>query len=266
MARPCRSCSRSWTDRADSPAATPRCCTSSRAASIAPARRSPRSSPRAHRICTTRRRRSRPGWRPASGPASTTPPRVRASVRSGAAPRPRASSRRTKRTPSRWRIAWKSWRAGSPSTASTSTVRIWRGASMSSDGAAFLEAAAGLARRITDAAVWADGRCNWVGALGREQALSSGHAAVAALGPDLYEGTSGVALFLAEAAVRLDEPRLRATALGAIRLALEQGGRVGGDGLYSGRPGIAYAATRVAGLLSAEDVAARAEALLAPEP
>jgi lantibiotic biosynthesis protein len=133
---------------------------------------------------------------------------------------------------------------------------------MCSDGAAFLEAAAVLARRITDAAVWAEGRCNWVGALGREGALSSGHAAVAALGPDLYEGTSGVALFLAEAAVRLDEPGLRATALGAIRLALEQGGRAGADGLYSGRPGIAYAAGRVARLLSAEDVAASAEALI----
>jgi lantibiotic biosynthesis protein len=132
---------------------------------------------------------------------------------------------------------------------------------MHSDGADFLDAAACIGRRIADSAVWSDGRCNWVGALGRERSLSSGHAAIAALGPDLYEGTSGVALFLAEAGAVLGEPRLRATALGAIRLTLEQAGRAGDDGLYSGRLGIAYAATRVAGVLAADDVAAGAAAL-----
>ena len=97
---------------------------------------------------------------------------------------------------------------------------------MRSDGEAFLGVAAGIAHRIAGSAVWSDGRCNWMGRP-RERALPrSGQAAVAALGPDLYEGTSGVALFLAEAAARLDEPRLRATALGAIRLSLEQAGRL----------------------------------------
>jgi lantibiotic modifying enzyme len=90
----------------------------------------------------------------------------------------------------------------------------------------------------------------------------SGEATVAALGPDLYEGTSGVALFLAEAAARLDEPRLRAAALGAIRLSLEQAGRIESDGLYAGRLGVAYAAARVAALHEAEDVAAGASALV----
>ncbi len=84
---------------------------------------------------------------------------------------------------------------------------------------------------------------------------------MAALGPDLYGGTSGVALFLAEAGVRLDDDSLRATALGAIALALEQAGRIEPqlrDGLYGGSIGIAYAAARVAGLLGAEDVHANA--------
>jgi hypothetical protein len=53
-----------------------------------------------------------------------------------------------------------------------------------------------------------------------------GRAEMEALGPDLYGGTSGVALFLAEASARLDDDSLRATALGAIRLALDQADRV----------------------------------------
>ena len=70
-----------------------------------------------------------------------------------------------------------------------------------------------------------------------------------------------MALFLAEAGAVLGEQRLRATALGAIRLALEQAVTAGADGLHSGRPGIAYAATRVAGVLAADDVAEGAAAL-----
>ena len=74
-----------------------------------------------------------------------------------------------------------------------------------------------------------------------------------------------MALFLAEAGARLDDDRLRATALGAIRLALDHADRIDPqvrDGLYSGRIGVAYAAARVAGLLGAEDVHARARELL----
>ena len=98
-------------------------------------------------------------------------------------------------------------------------ARTWQRApprAMRSDGEAFLGVAADIAHRIAGSAVWSDGRCNWMGVPASERSRVSGRAAVAALGPDLYEGTSGVALFLAEAAARLDEPRLRATALGAI--------------------------------------------------
>ena len=94
----------------------------------------------------------------------------------------------------------------------------------------------------------------------------SGRAGVAALGPDLYGGTSGVALFLAEAGARLDDDRLRATALGAIRLALDHAGRIDPElrtACTAGPIGIAYAAARVAGLLAAEDVRRGARELLA---
>jgi lantibiotic modifying enzyme len=132
---------------------------------------------------------------------------------------------------------------------------------MRSDRAGFLEVAAGLARGIAGSAIWFDGRCNWVGAPGQEGSDTSGAPAIAALGPDLYGGTSGVALFLAESAAGLDDDRIGRAALGAIRLALDQAGRIdpeAGDGLYCGAAGVAYAAARVAALLGAEEVLVRA--------
>jgi lantibiotic biosynthesis protein len=132
---------------------------------------------------------------------------------------------------------------------------------MRSDAAVFLDVAGRLGHEIAESAIWCDGRCNWVGALPRDDSRMSGRAELAALGPDLYEGTSGVALFLAEAGASLDDDRLRATALGAIRLALDRAGEIDPelrDGLYDGPIGVAYAAARVAELLAEEDVLAGA--------
>jgi lantibiotic biosynthesis protein len=137
---------------------------------------------------------------------------------------------------------------------------------MRSDEPAFLELAGRLGHEVAGSAIWFEGRCNWVGALPRDEYRMYGRAELAAaLGPDLYGGTSGVALFLAEAGARLDDDCLRETALGAIRLALEHADRIDPhvrDGLYGGRIGIVYAAARVAGLLGAEDVHARAREVL----
>ncbi len=136
---------------------------------------------------------------------------------------------------------------------------------MPSDDAGFLDAAGALGHRIADSAISFEDRCNWIGALSdapRRPELVAPHAA---LGPDLYEGTSGIALFLAEAGVKLGDSRLCATALGAINHALAHAGRVetrARDGLYAGAIGIAYAATRVAGLLEADHVMTRARDLL----
>jgi len=136
---------------------------------------------------------------------------------------------------------------------------------MRSDELAFAELAARLGREIRESAIWSDGRCNWVGALPREESRVPRRAAMEALGPDLYGGTSGVALFLAEAGARLDDRGLRTTALGAIRLALDQADRIDRqvrDGLYGGAIGIVYAAARIAALLGTEDVHTRARRLL----
>jgi lantibiotic biosynthesis protein len=134
---------------------------------------------------------------------------------------------------------------------------------MSSDDLVFLEVTAALGHRLAKSAVWFDGRCNWVGALAREE--SHGSPALAALGADLYGGTSGVGLFLAEAGTRLDDNRLRATALGAIRHALDHADRIDPelrDGLYLGWIGVAHAAARSARLLDNAEVMMRVRALL----
>jgi lantibiotic modifying enzyme len=136
---------------------------------------------------------------------------------------------------------------------------------MPPDGSAFLEAAGELAHGIADSAISFDDRCNWTGALPDAPRHSEFLAAHAALGPDLYEGTSGVALFLAEASAKLGDPDLRATALGGIHHALAHAGRVdpqARDGLFTGAIGIVYAAARVAELLEADHLMTRARDLL----
>ncbi|WP_158294239.1 lanthionine synthetase LanC family protein [Kribbella sp. VKM Ac-2568] len=76
-----------------------------------------------------------------------------------------------------------------------------------------------------------------------------------ALGPDLYAGTAGIGLFLAElfAKTRLEEVGM--TARGAIQHALWKANDPHGDlreGFYNGSVGIAYAATRV-GILTDDE-------------
>jgi lantibiotic biosynthesis protein len=130
--------------------------------------------------------------------------------------------------------------------------------------ARYLDVAYSLGQQLAKTAVWHGDRCNWVGALGDSRAR--GHATLAALGPDLYSGTSGIALFLAELHASTGDTVVRHTALGAIRQALS---RVGGgtttatigSGLYKGRLGIAVAAAQVGTRLRQGHLLDRAAAL-----
>jgi lantibiotic modifying enzyme len=119
---------------------------------------------------------------------------------------------------------------------------------MGSETSGFLDVAAALARQLAGSAMWYRRRCSWIGA---SSSGAGDNRIAAALGPDLYGGTSGVALALAEAAVTLDDGRARATALGAVRHALRHADP-SLDGLYGGAPGVAYAAARVAARLGDE--------------
>jgi lantibiotic modifying enzyme len=72
------------------------------------------------------------------------------------------------------------------------------------------------------------------------------------LGPDLYAGTSGVALFLAGMYARTGEVRYRETAREALRFSAARLDRIPGrfrQGFYSGRVGVAFALSRGGELL-----------------
>ena len=142
---------------------------------------------------------------------------------------------------------------------------------MSSDDP-FVAAATGIGRRLTRDAVWDRGCCAWVGAAA--DARRPWRVEYRALGPTAYDGTAGVGLFLARLAAVTGAPEVRATAVGALRHALEHAPALpaaGRDGLQGGLIGIALAAVRADALLGVPELRDRACALvhgarLPPDP
>jgi lantibiotic biosynthesis protein len=131
----------------------------------------------------------------------------------------------------------------------------------------YLEAALRLGRDIAAAAIWSDGRCTWVGAMPEEGPEESVRLAYVSFGPDLYAGTAGVGLVLAELfdAGGGTEPELRRVALGALGHALSRAKEISGPGrlgAYAGQLGIALAAARAGRVLDEPELAARAAGLV----
>jgi type 2 lantibiotic biosynthesis protein LanM len=104
---------------------------------------------------------------------------------------------------------------------------------------AYLETAERIGARLCRDAVWYQGRCNWTADFLDGEVIAHG-----ALGPHLYDGSSGIALFLWRLAAVTGDRIFRLTAEAALRQAL---GRlpVSGCGLYSGGLGILYAAAEI---------------------
>jgi lantibiotic modifying enzyme len=118
--------------------------------------------------------------------------------------------------------------------------------------AGYLEAAVLLGQRIADQAIWHENRCTWVGASVEEGRGGETTLTYVTLGPDLYAGTSGIALFLAGLAAVTGDELFRRTATGAITHALTRAPELAPSldrSLYSGRVGIAVAATAVGAAL-----------------
>jgi lantibiotic biosynthesis protein len=132
----------------------------------------------------------------------------------------------------------------------------------------FLNAALRIGRRVAAQAQWEGDACTWQ-IMSPDRANPGTRRAIAATASGtLYEGTAGMALFLAElfAATGAHDPELARAALGALEFALAEG-EAGPDssfGYHSGRSGIAYAAVRAGELLDRPELFARAEALLRP--
>ena len=93
---------------------------------------------------------------------------------------------------------------------------------------AYLEAATRLGREVSAAAIWSGERCSWIGGMPDEGPGAEIRMTHASFSPDLYGGTAGVGLVLAElfAAGGEEDPELRRTALGALEHALTRAGEI----------------------------------------
>jgi lantibiotic biosynthesis protein len=136
---------------------------------------------------------------------------------------------------------------------------------MSESNEVFAETAARIGARIARDAVWAGRRCTWFGAT--LDLVGGNWAGVErTLGPDLYGGTSGVALFLARLYARTKEEAFRTTAEGALHQTLariEETPPPVWPSFYSGLTGVAYVLFHSAELLErGEEMTEQALALL----
>jgi len=104
---------------------------------------------------------------------------------------------------------------------------------------AYLEAADRIGARLCRDALWYQGRTNWTSDFLDGESLAHG-----ALGPELYSGTAGIALFLWRLKEATGERIFRITAEAALRQALEST-PLSGCGLYSGGLGILYVAAEI---------------------
>jgi lantibiotic modifying enzyme len=130
---------------------------------------------------------------------------------------------------------------------------------MNLDRQKYLTAAAQLGARLCRDAIWWETKCNWLGSV-MENVNGSWTIIVRALGPDLYGGTSGIALFLARLAEVTGEKLFRRTAVGALNQAWSRREDVAPQerlGFYSGWLGIAYARLAAAESLGQPDQCAR---------
>ncbi len=106
----------------------------------------------------------------------------------------------------------------------------------------YLEAADRIGRRLCRDAVWAGPRCNWMG-WSMEPMNGGWSPAWRALGPELYGGAAGIALFLARLWRITHDPVERSTLIGALNQAMEGVAvldPLAKTGFYSGATGIGY--------------------------
>jgi type 2 lantibiotic biosynthesis protein LanM len=127
---------------------------------------------------------------------------------------------------------------------------------------AFLDTAVSIALRLCRDAIWAGDRCNWVGPAMEGSGWTIVHKS---LGPDLYSGASGIALFLAEIATRTGERLVRKTARGAAAQASSRAEDIPPSlriGFYSGLTGIAWALERSGALIGEQALRDRGSSLM----
>ena len=128
--------------------------------------------------------------------------------------------------------------------------------------AELVDVALDIGQGLASSAVWHRGRCNWIGSLG----LMSGawrDIQFGSIGTDLYDGTSGIALFLGELFGVTKDQQFRRTALGAIRNALADPANAltARPGFYIGSLGKAVVAARLGLILDCPRLIERSRVL-----
>jgi hypothetical protein len=133
-----------------------------------------------------------------------------------------------------------------------------------------LDAALRIGRLLCETAWWdrAGEDCNWVGRSPLER-MADGRIepAAAALGADLYGGSAGIALYLAQLHALTGDGACRRTAVGAMGRSIRQAERrpdrlASPLSFFEGRLGVAYASRAVGLLLGDEGLLHQAAALL----
>jgi hypothetical protein len=131
----------------------------------------------------------------------------------------------------------------------------------------FQDAALVMGRWLCSEALWAGNQCNWIGPVQEpgDHRPAEYWEKSAALGPDVYSGTCGISLFLAELHVRAIDEDVRKAALGAIRQAIAHVEALTprtSVGFYCGWTGVALSAARIGGLLGEETLLEEAARLV----
>ncbi|HXL23523.1 MAG TPA: type 2 lanthipeptide synthetase LanM [Candidatus Dormibacteraeota bacterium] len=132
------------------------------------------------------------------------------------------------------------------------------------NGTVFLNTAASIGARLCRDALWDGARCNWMGD-SMEFESNAWTVVHRVFGPELYNGTSGIALFLGQLYRATGEKPFKTAAIGA---ALQAASRAGGipeasrAGFYSGQTGIAYVLSELADLFDRDDLLEAAFSLI----
>jgi lantibiotic modifying enzyme len=128
-----------------------------------------------------------------------------------------------------------------------------------------LTAASRIAEHLYETAFFYRERCTWCGtfpdAADDFGTLTTYHT----VGSDLYDGTSGIALFLGETFVRVGDARFRRAAEGGIARALGRLDAIPREcrfGIYTGVVGIVYAAVRLGQVLDRPDLILRGREII----
>jgi hypothetical protein len=122
----------------------------------------------------------------------------------------------------------------------------------------YLLVAKEIGSKLVKNAIWDNGRCNWMGITPMEsQDMSGNRTSYKALGPDLYLGTSGIALFLSELYKFTNDTSMYKTSIGAIKQALSLAENIPSStilGMYTGATGVILAAVRIATLFGDNEI------------